>query len=468
MLNFRYPTREIVVAFVWEVDDYYSEIAKVESLINKTKGDGSTVKLIFKDDLTAYYEGFYAGWSQANEVAWDGHKYCITGRLTFVCPYPHRRSVIDKAFEMSVITSDNVTYQEVEIINNGSLSAPVSFTINTPKTNLSFVSLIGSKQAYEIGNSSDSETTYEQSTLVMSYDDLIAADNSTENYLWNLLNLRSEYWHTGVWGTYTYDGKTLLHMATSGIENAKTLGRYGNCKEFTFSSELENFTMDANLWIQQSKIYQEGYLGFSFLDANNNVIFGVEIFDGSFSAGDTIWLRWYVGGELIDTYKTIKKHGGDDSAFTWPNGVFYMKRESYTKFSLYFGRGSKGTWRSTVNTSLKNTTITKMQVFSYQWYTGSQAIEFWTRRAIVSFSVYKLVGVSASKIYDRFKAGDEIDINAEDSVISINGAKRNDVEVLGSQIIMAPPGKSTIRAMYQPNNSDTDPTIIAKITERWY
>ena len=216
-------------------------------------------KLIFSDEPNLYYNAILNG-----EPTLDEEYLQSSGIITFIVPDGIAHSTIQKTFQASL---NHERVMEMTISNTGTESVPVDYEIKHNHEN-GFIGIVSEYGVIQLGhvNEMDMEEK-EKSEYLLNYRQASQYDAMRSG---SGIFFDSSYGKSGTFGTYNYDNKTWVSLASAGVGSgwhgaAKTIdlppdqmGIYGSA----------NFAMQGKVWFRPTATNQCGIIEYCIADKN--------------------------------------------------------------------------------------------------------------------------------------------------------------------------------------------------------
>lgn len=386
---------------------------------------------------------FYAVPSGAldfSEVAYLG-----TGTLTFIVPDGLAHSVAEKSFK----ATEKNGVLETKIINNGTESVPVDYTIKHNHEN-GYIGVVSEHGVIQLGYVSELDKE-QRSKSVTLFDyrkpgdyDAMTTGQAILGYNYDL---------NGTFGHVSANGHQWLGLASVGSGT----NWHGAGKLVTLPMEAEgntDFYIQGKVWFETGKTDQTGLLQMAVGDENGAQLASIRI--AKYDLNNNV--AW-----AIFDIKGVEKHRISFSP-SWDNvtasdkGHIYIDKKG-DLFNFYFG----GTAHPFREPSLAGAKAKTVSIFLGQHGTANQLIT----RMYFDYLFFRRDNVHYYyDVPNRYGKGSEVYIDGATRKVYVDGILKTEDEIIGSDYFHVPPGETKVQFMYS-DFSNPPPTITAKIREAY-
>lgn len=405
-------------------------------------------RLIFSDEPNLYYDAVPDGEGILNE------EYIVSeGTLTFLVPDGLAHSTTEKTFEASA-NSDGVL--EATIVNNGTVSVPVSYEITHNHEN-GYIGIVSEYGVMQFGHIDelDSETR-QKSEVLLKYTDPDDYDAMTTGK--GILDGgHTEYGKSGTFAKWeSIQGRAWLGLQSPGSGSTW----HGAIKQVTLPADSNgekgavNFKASAKVWFETTNAKQTGVLEYVIGDEDGNHLASIHIVKSKANASTCSAVF-----QVQEKEKGRVSYEPNSSSVTnSKNGKMYIQKSGET-FKFYFGEKTY-TYRVPEAAEAKETTIT---IFLGQYGSSTSLVDY------MFFGDISFQKDNVDYEYDvpnRYQSGDVISIDGDTTKVYVNGIKSLGDEVKGTKYFHAPPGETKV-LFYCSDFCDPAPTITARIREAY-
>lgn len=406
-------------------------------------------RLIFSDEPTIYYDAIVDG-----EPVLEEDDMYSSGSITWLIPD-------GVAYSTAEFTFDGVQkdgYQTITIKNNGTEWADVDYEITHNHEN-GFIGIASKYGAIQLGKIEEADgEDYKASEILSEGYSLFQDDHGTsyqnpENTTQGALEVRN----VAGYNVMALKGG----QATSGYWN-------GGMRTLTIPVDSEgrrgakNFYCYTQHWFETGLMGQTGAQTIAFLTGKNEVICSMSI-NKSDTVGNTAHVDWFAPQN-----KKIKTLDFQPTAYE--GNPFNLKMGGGHNDFLKEGDRLRIFWYGQYYyftiPEIKDMACEKIQVWIGQW--GSRDLE----NQLVTHNYLKSIWFRKDNVEkyrdvpNRYKSGDVVYIDGNDTAVYVNGMKRMEDEIRGSKHFLVPPGETEIQFSYSAFSSPP-PTIKAKIREAY-
>ena len=445
----RHPTRDITVKYqilASTAEELMEKFNKVNALT-----ESENAKLIFADEPDKYFIG-----TKTDIDLPEPGRNSVNGSFTLHCSDPFKYSLVEKEFAAEdvdgVLTAD--------VVNNGSISAPISYKITHNHDN-GYIGIVSEYGAIQLGKvqEADGESYQQNETLINGIQTLVnAADDHGTNYM---------HPNHDMGGTLDYmEEERSLVIGSMGTGQT---GKWcGGMRTIPVPEDSEGEAGAKNFWCYLNWYFQTGLLGqtgeqsIAFLTADNKVICGYSLYKSDMS-GNTAALEFWLNGKIVDS-RLFTPSGSDyENPFNEPRGNQDITKEG-DRVRFYWN----GVYFYKSDPAIKDMVCTKIQVAFTQYY--GRNIHPWgqyvTRNYLRNLIFQKMYVDKWKDIPNRYAVGDVITVDGASTKIYRNGMNITGDEITGSKYFLAPPGETKIQFSFS-DFSEPKPTVTAKIREAY-
>jgi predicted phage tail component-like protein len=406
-------------------------------------------RLIFSDEPTIYYDAIVDG-----EPVLEEDDMYSSGSITWLIPD-------GVAYSTAEFTFDGVQkdgYQTITIKNNGTEWADVDYEITHNHEN-GFIGIASKYGAIQLGKIEEADgEDYKASEILSEGYSLFQDDHGTsyqnpENTTQGALEVRN----VAGYNVMALKGG----QATSGYWN-------GGMRTLTIPVDSEgrrgakNFYCYTQHWFETGLMGQTGAQTIAFLTGENEVICSMSI-NKSDTVGNTAHVDWFAPQnkkiKTLDFHPTayegnpfnLKMGGGHND---------FLKEGDRLRIFWY------GQYYYFTIPEIKDMACEKIQVWIGQWGSRDLGNQLVTHNYLKSIWFRKDNVEKYRDVPNRYKSGDVVYIDGNDTAVYVNGMKRMEDEIRGSKHFLVPPGETEIQFSYSAFSSPP-PTIKAKIREAY-
>ena len=376
------------------------------------------------------------------------------GTITWLIPDGVAYSTAEKSFT----AHQESGYQTLTIVNGGTESVPVSYDITHNHEN-GFIGIASKYGAIQLGKIEEADgEDYKASEILSEGYSLFQDDHGTsyqnpENTTQGALEVRN---------VAGYNMMALKGgQATSGYWN-------GGMRTLTIPVDSEgrrgakNFYCYTQHWFETGLMGQTGAQTIAFLTGENEVICSMSI-NKSDTVGNTAHVDWFAPQnkkiKTLDFHPTayegnpfnLKMGGGHND---------FLKEGDRLRIFWY------GQYYYFTIPEIKDMACEKIQVWIGQWGSRDLGNQLVTHNYLKSIWFRKDNVEKYRDVPNRYKSGDVVYIDGNDTAVYVNGMKRMEDEIRGSKHFLVPPGETEIQFSYSAFSSPP-PTIKAKIREAY-
>lgn len=400
-------------------------------------------KLIFSDEPNLYYNAILNG-----EPTLDEEYLQSSGIITFIVPDGIAHSTIQKTFQASL---NHERVMEMTISNTGTESVPVDYEIKHNHEN-GFIGIVSEYGVIQLGhvNEMDMEEK-EKSEYLLNYRQASQYDAMRSG---SGIFFDPSYGKSGTFGTYNYDNKTWVSLASAGVGSgwhgaARTIDLPPDQTEVSGSA---NFAMQGKVWFRPTATNQCGIIEYCIADKNGRHLASARIAKWN-PITDTALLILCVNGKEM---KRVEFNSALSELFVHNRGDFYIFK-SGKKIIFCFG----GLYDFNIPE------IEKMEAKTVSVFIGQRDNYPIIPKMYLNYLVFRKDKVKTwHDVPNRYPSGSTVTIDGKSRKIYVDGVHRAADEVLGSKYFNVPPGETKIQ-FYYSDFCTPPPTITAKIQEAY-
>lgn len=400
-------------------------------------------KLIFSDEPNLYYNAILNG-----EPTLDEEYLQSSGIITFIVPDGIAHSTIQKTFQASL---NHERVMETTISNTGTESVPVDYEIKHNHEN-GFIGIVSEYGVIQLGhvNEMDMEEK-EKSEYLLNYRQASQYEAMRSG---SGIFFDPSYGKSGTFGTYNYDNKTWVSLASAGVGS----GWHGAARTIdlppdqTGISGSANFAMQGKVWFRPTATNQCGIIEYCIADKNGRHLASARIAKWN-PVTDTALLILCVNGKEM---KRVEFNSALSELFVHNRGDFYIFK-SGKEIIFCFG----GLY------SFDIPEIEKMEAKTVSVFIGQRDNYPIIPKMYLNYLVFRKDKVKTwLDIPNRYPSGSIVTIDGKSRKVYMDGIQRAADEVRGSKYFNVPPGETKIQ-FYYSNFCSPPPTITAKIQEAY-
>lgn len=443
----RDTTRSITVGYqllCTSPREFQEKFNKLSGILNKEQA-----KLIFADEPDKYFIGTK---SSVGDV--EPGRLNVKSEFTFYCCDPRKYSAAEKSFT----AHQESGYQTLTIVNGGTESVPVSYDITHNHEN-GFIGIASKYGAIQLGKIEEADgEDYKASEILSEGYSLFQDDHGTsyqnpENTTQGTLEVKN----VAGYNVMALKGG----QATSGYWN-------GGMKTLTIPVDSEgrrgakNFYCYTQHWFETGLMGQTGAQTIAFLTGDNKVICAMSI-NKSDTVGNTARVEWFAPGNTLIRREEFQPTAYEGNPFNLKMGGGhndFLKEGENLRIFWY------GTYRDITIPEIKDMECEKIQIWIGQWGDRNLTNQYVTHNYLKSIWFRKDNVDKYKDVPNRYRAGDVVYIDGNDTAVYVNGMKRMEDEIRGSKHFLVPPGETEIQISYSAFSSPP-PTIKAKIREAY-
>lgn len=400
-------------------------------------------KLIFSDEPNLYYNAILNG-----EPTLDEEYLQSSGIITFIVPDGIAHSTIQKTFQASL---NHERVMEMTISNTGTESVSVDYEIKHNHEN-GFIGIVSEYGVIQLGhvNEMDMEEK-EKSEYLLNYRQASQYEAMRSG---SGIFFDPSYGKSGTFGTYNYDNKTWVSLASAGAGS----GWHGAARTIdlppdqTGISGSANFAMQGKVWFRPTATNQCGIIEYCIADKNGRHLASARIAKWN-PVTDTALLILCVNGKEV---QRIEFNSALSELFVHNRGDFYISK-SGRKITFCFG----GIY------SFNIADIEKMEAKTVSVFIGQRDNYPIIPKMYLNYLVFRKDKVKTwLDIPNRYPSESIVAIDGKSRKVYMDGIQRAADEVRGSKYFNVPPGETKIQ-FYYSDFCTPPPTITAKIQEAY-
>ena len=400
-------------------------------------------KLIFSDEPNLYYNAILNG-----EPTLDEEYLQSSGIITFIVPDGIAHSTIQKTFQASL---NHERVMEMTISNTGTESVPVDYEIKHNHEN-GFIGIVSEYGVIQLGhvNEMDMEEK-EKSEYLLNYRQASQYEAMRSG---SGIFFDPSYGKSGTFGTYNYDNKTWVSLASAGVGS----GWHGAARTIDLPPDQTgipgsaNFAMQGKVWFRPTSTNQCGIIEYCIADKNGRHLASARIAKWN-PVTDTALLILCVNGKEM---KRVEFNSALSELFVHNRGDFYIFK-SGKEIIFCFG----GLY------SFDIPEIEKMEAKTVSVFIGQRDNYPIIPKMYLNYLVFRKDKVKTwLDIPNRYPSGSIVTIDGKSRKVYMDGIQRAADEVRGSKYFNVPPGETKIQ-FYYSNFCSPPPTITAKIQEAY-
>lgn len=400
-------------------------------------------KLIFSDEPNLYYNAILNG-----EPTLDEEYLQSSGIITFIVPDGIAHSTIQKTFQASL---NHERVMEMTISNTGTESVPVDYEIKHNHEN-GFIGIVSEYGVIQLGhvNEMDMEEK-EKSEYLLNYRQASQYEAMRSG---SGIFFDPSYGKSGTFGTYNYDNKTWVSLASAGVGS----GWHGAARTIdlppdqTGVSGSVNFAMQGKVWFRPTATNQCGIIEYCIADKNGRHLASARIAKWN-PVTDTALLILCVNGKEV---QRIEFNSALSELFVHNRGDFYISK-SGRKITFCFG----GLYDFNIPE------IEKMEAKTVSVFIGQRDNYPIIPKMYLDYLVFRKDKVKTwHDVPNRYPSGSIVAIDGKSRKVYMDGIQRAADEVRGSKYFNVPPGETKIQ-FYYSDFCSPPPTITAKIQEAY-
>lgn len=440
-----YENKQIVMPFTIEgnLEENYDALQKALK-VDEPK------KLVFGNVPNKCFYAIPCGTLEFSEET----EFLGEGTITWLIPDGVAYSTAEKSFA----THQESGYQTLTIVNGGTESVPVSYDITHNHEN-GFIGIASKYGAIQLGKIEEADGEDYKASEILSEGYRLFQDDHGTSYQ------NPENTTQGTLEVKDVAGYSV--MALKGGQS--TTGSWnGGMKTLTIPVDSEgrrgakNFYCYTQHWFETGLMGQTGAQTIAFLTGKNEVICSMSI-NKSDSVGNTAHVDWFAPQN-----KKIKTLDFQPTAYE--GNPFNLKMGGGHNDFLKEGDRLRIFWYGQYYyftiPEIKDMACEKIQVWIGQWGDRNLGNQLVTHNYLKKIWFRKDNVEKYRDVPNRYKSGDVVYIDGNDTAVYVNGMKRMEDEIRGSKHFLVPPGETEIQFSYSAFSSPP-PTIKAKIREAY-
>lgn len=438
-------SREIAGSRFIDTTEYLTvgseELNALRDQIARVLNTRETHELVLPDEPNRYYNAIPTGDVELEGIS---NWYDETTIKFFV---PDGVAHISATRSFNFVKNDFGVY-EVEIVNDGSEDAYVSYEIKLKKES-GFVGIASEYGAMQFGKYDESDGYMDKKNVTVLSNQKGDFANWTDGTI-NYENTRKII-TTQMSADTSFGGR--LGLLPSSFKTSGTSGalQYGAVKEYTLSDPISQWYIWARAWFETGLMGQTGAWCLTVLDESNHLIAGMAI-EKDDTVGNTANVRFLMGDGSggSRTVKTIPftpsywippNPYGSEGRATNSNMFDLVKEKDRVQFFWYGG------YYPYYDSRLANVKAKKIQFFVGQYAGRNTTDRLVTHHYLNDFSFYQLHVDYWKDVPNRYPSGSTIAIDGEKGQIKVNNQIRLDDEILGTTYFKVPPGKTKVQLL---------------------
>lgn len=413
------------------------------------------VKVTYSDEPDKYYLGIPSGDATIEKVT----RWFNRSEIQLIIPDGVAHSTTYRPFNSPTVSSDRLTFN---IVNNGNVDAFPIIRVKHKAEN-GYIGVVNERGAFELGNREEVDReTVKRSELLLDYrDNKITAGLTAGTQKVAILNDTSQAL-TGTVGSVNMWGRPHLYLANRG----GTTGNNAGSLTWTIPADSSGSAGSLNDYIWWRQIFwlgatnQFGFIKLTVSDEQGQFLYGVETFKRANGLGceyNFMASNGRGGYNMLKRWKFTGTHLNEHNPFNATGGASDLKRNddkvvvhwwgSYSTFTIPEIKGKKSAKIHVAFGAIGNKPLVSHMYLDSLYYRKDH--------------------VSVSKdVPNRYPIGSEVEINFEDDKVWIDGKDSIGEVVDGSDLLVIPPGKSTME-VYFSSWVTTKPDVTIEFEERW-
>ena len=440
-----YENKQIVMPFTIEgnLEEKYDALQKALK-VDEPK------KLVFGNVPNKCFYAIPSGTLEFSEET----EFLGEGTITWLIPDGVAYSTTEFAFDG--VQEDG--YQTITIQNNGTEWADVDYEITHQHEN-GFIGLVSQYGVIQLGKEEEADgENYKASENLFDGYSLFQDDHGTS------------YQNPENTTQGTIEVKDVAGYNVMALKGGQSTSGYwnGGMKTLTIPVDSEgrrgakNFYCYTQHWFETGLMGETGAQTIAFLTGKNEVICSMSI-NKSDTVGNTAHVDWFAPQN-----KKIKTLDFQPTAYE--GNPFNLKMGGGHNDFLKEGDRLRIFWYGQYYyftiPEIKDMACEKIQVWIGQWGDRNLGNQLVTHNYLKSIWFRKDNVEKYRDVPNRYKSGDVVYIDGNDTAVYVNGMKRMEDEIRGSKHFLVPPGETEIQFSYSAFSSPP-PTIKAKIREAY-
>lgn len=441
-LGRRRPVRTIKVGYQLIADspsEFRNKFNKLNSLLR-----GEQVQIIFADEPDKYFIGTKTGNTEI-----EPGMNAVIGEIEITCVDPYKYSTTEREF----IASANGT---LSIVNGGTEPCAVRYEIVNNADN-GFIGIVSNQGAMQFGSPEEVDGEQFQGNEKLS-------DISN----WPATRKTSSVMHP----SYNYQGTIKKINNVNGLNvtglvinsfGTRVEGTWnGACQELTLPEDstgaygARNFYCWMCHWFMTGALGQTGEQGIAFLTSDNKFICGVQIVKSD-AVGNDAYIEYFVNGKIKKQIHFQPTVFDSDNPFNGRGANDVLKEGRTVRFYWW------GTYFSFTDPEIEDMECAKIQLTFDNYGTRESYVSV---NAISEIKFEKMNVDGWKDIPNRYRTGDKVIIDGNESKVYVNDMYRPQDEVIGSRYFKAEPGTNEVQVVVS-DWCAAAPTVKAYIREVW-
>ena len=411
-------------------------------LVNKLKSlaYAKESKFVFRDESEVYYIGTVSDISMSKLNSAGTDYISGTGTINIHCCNPYKYGIATKTVKSQDIDGSQEFIIDYEGTKKSFPSIKAKFSADN-----GYVAYTNDRgNILQFGNVDEVDgTKYEKSEKYVDLSKIYTGASSgsnTTNYM---------HPHYAVGGKIQYVNnimsiKQLSPSASSSKWNSAIM-TYNLPADAGGSTEgAQNFYCYMNHWFETGLMGQTGEQSIAFLDANNHLICGYNIFKTD-STGNRANIEFWADGKPIKNIAFTPSYSNNDNPFNQGRGHNDIRKEG-DKITFYWW----GSYPSYTFPSLANSKCTKIQISFSQYGSRGLGNNYVTRNYIRKLDFTKMNVKMWRDDPNKFSKDDYLLVDTSNGQITHKGLNQPDLGAIGNQWedFYLAPGKNQIKCNY--------------------
>lgn len=411
-------------------------------LVNKLKSlaYAKESKFVFRDESEVYYIGTVSGISMSKLNSAGTDYISGTGTINIHCCSPYKYGIATKTVKSQDIDGSQEFIIDYEGTKKSFPSMKAKFSADN-----GYVAYTNDRgNVLQFGNVDEVDgTKYEKSEKYVDLSKIYtgaSSENNTKNYM---------HPNYAVGGKIQYVNNI---MSIKQLSPSASSSKW-NCAIMTYnlpadaggSTEgAQNFYCYMNHWFETGLMGQTGEQSIAFLDANNHLICGYNIFKTD-STGNRANIEFWADGKPIKNIAFTPSYSNNDNPFNQGRGHNDIRKEG-SKITFYWW----GSYPSYTFPSLANSKCTKIQISFSQYGSRGLGNNYVTRNYIRKLDFTKMNVKMWRDDPNKFSKDDYLLVDTSNGQITHKGLNQPDLGAIGNQWedFYLAPGKNQIKCNY--------------------
>lgn len=397
--------------------------------------------LIFEDAPDRVFYAVPSGNLEFEETGCLG-----TGTITWLIPDGVSHAVTERSFPAAVNESGIL---EATIINSGTESAPVDYTITHNAEN-GYIGIVSDQGVIELGSVAELDgETVEKSEALLNYRSYSDYSGMTSGGIFF-----AEYGMSGTFKETTCEDVSWLDINSAGTGT----GWHGAAKTITLPTDsngevgAQNFALQSKVWFRPENVSQLGIIEYAIADEDGAHLMSIRIAKWD-TARETAALIFCIAGQEVKRVEFASMHS---QLMVHDAGQFYMSK-SGGKFEFYFGESYQ----------FERTDLEEKKAKTVSIFIGQRDNYPMVEKMRIQYLNFRKDNVAKwNEIPNRYQPGDVIYIDGKTTKVYVNGIQSAGDVVKGSNFFRAPPGETKVQ-FYCSDFCENKPEITAKIREAY-